>query len=435
MGLKITTIKSKGASVKINKVTAFVCCFILMISATNSFAENSNQKQNNINNKISSTKKTLKQARTKSQKLERKVIASEDKLNEISKKLHNTETKINSLTTNLAKSNAKKQKLLIQTNQQKDALAQQMQALYTSGKQSHLRLLLKQDDPSDISRTIKYYEYLNKHRLKHIKTIKTQLDKVKIIQGKINADSKTLNELQTKQSSRKTALKKAVKERESAFKKQKKVVYSQEKKLSKLRKEESRLQGVIQRLAQKRKIEEAARKKQEQQKKLASKAVPKATPKTSTRVITKRTKPKPTGKVVKRHYVPNKPFSSLKGRLSWPVKGRLTQKYGSSRNSKQKWKGVVLSAAAGSNVHAIARGKIEFSGRLKGYGFLVIIRHDKNYRSLYAYNRSVYKKEGQIVKAGEIIAAVGNSGSQSNSGLYFEIRRGTSHHNPAQWCK
>ncbi len=427
MGLKITTIKTKDVSVKINIFTVFLCSLLLIMPISSGFAENSNQKQNNIKNKISSTNKSLKKARTKSQKLERKVIATEDKLNEISKKLHNTETKINSLTTNLTKSNAKKQKLLKQTSQQKDALAQQMQALYTSGKQSHLRLLLKQDDPSDISRTIKYYEYMNKHRLKRIKTIKTRLDKIKIIQDKINADSKTLNELQTKQSTRKTALKKAVKERESAFKKQKKVVYSQEQKLSKLRKEESRLKGVIQRLAQKRKKEEIERKKQEQQKKLVSKATPKASSKT--------VQPKQTGAVVNRHYVPNKPFSSLKGRLSWPVKGRLTQKYGSNRNTKQKWKGVVISAAAGSNVHAIARGKIEYSGRLKGYGYLVIIRHDKNYRSLYAYNRSVFKKEGQIVKAGEIIAVVGNSGSQSNSGLYFEIRRGTTHHNPSQWCR
>ncbi len=428
MGLKITTIKSKGSSVKIDIFTALVCGLLLLTPLSSCFAETSNQKQSSIKNKISKTNKVLAQERIKSQKLAKKVIIAEDKLNEISKRLYNTEAEINALTTNLAKSNAKKQKLITQTNQQKDALAQQMQALYTSGKQSHLRLLLKQDNPSDISRTIKYYEYMNKHRLERIKGIQGQLVKVKVIQDKINADSKTLNELLAKQSSRKTLLKKTVKERESALKKQKKVVYSQEQKLSKLRKEEARLKGVIQRLAEKTRREEAERKRQEQQKQLASKKV---TPKNNTKI----TKPKQTGAIVNRRFVPNKPFSSLKGRLSWPVKGRLTQKYGSNRNTKQKWKGVIISAPAGSNVHAIARGKVEYSGRLKGYGYLVIIRHDKNYRSLYAYNRSVYKKEGQIVKAGEIIAAVGNSGSQTNSGLYFEIRRGTTHHNPAQWCR
>ncbi len=431
MGLKITTIKSKGSSVKNDIFTALVCCLLLITPLSSGFAETSGQKQSKIKNKISNTNRALKKERNKSQKLAQKVTIAEDKLNEISKRLYDTESKINSLTTDLAKSNAKKQKLVAQTNQQKDALAQQMQALYTSGKQSHLRLLLKQDNPSDISRTIKYYEYMNKHRLKRIKGIQGQLSKVKLIQDKINTDSKTLNELLTKQSSRKTLLKKTVKERESALKKQKKVVYSQEQTLSKLRKEESRLSGVIQRLAQKTRREEAERKKQEQQKKLASKVPPKANPKTNPKAA----KPKQTGAVVNRRFVPDKPFSSLKGRLSWPVKGRLTQKYGSSRNTKQKWKGVIISAAAGSNVHAIARGKVEYSGRLKGYGYLVIIRHDKNYRSLYAYNRSVYKKEGQIVKAGEIIAAVGNSGSQTNSGLYFEIRRGTTHHNPARWCR
>ncbi len=428
MGLKITTIKIKSSTVKMNVFTALACCALLTMPISSNFAETSGQKQSKIQNKISNTNKILEKERSKSKQLSKKVIVTEDKLNEISKRLHSTETKINSLTSNLNKSNEKKRKLLIQTNQQKDALAQQMQALYTSGKQSHLRLLLKQDNPSDISRTIKYYEYMNKHRLKRIKGIQVQLDKVKLIQDKINADTKTLNELQAKQSSRKMLLKKTVAEHESALKKQKKVVYSQEQKLSKLKKEESRLKGVIERLAQKNRKEEAERKRQEQLKKIASqKATPKTTPKA--------TKPKQTGQVVSRRFVPNKPFSSLKGRLSWPVKGRLTQKYGSSRNTKQRWKGVIISAPAGSNVHAIARGKVEYSGRLKGYGYLVIIRHDKNYRSLYAYNRSVYKKEGQIVKAGEIIAAVGNSGSQTNSGLYFEIRRGTTHHNPAQWCR
>jgi septal ring factor EnvC (AmiA/AmiB activator) len=185
------------------------------------------------------------------------------------------------------------------------------------------------------------------------------------------------------------------------------------------------LQGVLQRLAQKRKQEEEKRNQQavnKQAKVVVKKPITKA-------------KQKKTVAAVQRHYVPNKPFSTLRGKLSWPVRGKMTQKFGSTRNSKQRCKGVIISAAAGTRVHAIARGKVEFSGRLRGYGYLVIIRHDKNYRSLYAYNRAVYKKEGQIVKAGEVIAAVGSSGSQDNSGLYFEIRRGTAHQNPNRWVK
>ena len=389
--------------------------------STSSYAENTQQQQNNLKKKISNVNSTLKNARSVSNDLRKKVLEAEDNLNKLSKELHETEQKISKLTTRLIESNTKKAKLLEQTGHQKDALAQQLQALYTSGKQSHLRLLLKQDDPSDISRTIKYFEYLNDHRLNRIRSIKSRLDKIKEIETQINQDSETLNSLKQKQGIKKVSLKNAVNEREKALKKQKKVVYSQEQQLAELRKEESQLQGVIQRLARKRKAEDAAiLRKKEQQKQptgnTASKSVIESAP-------------------VERRYVPDKPFSKLRGKLSWPVRGRITEGFGSPRNSKQSWKGVILSAPAGSNVYAVARGKVEYSGRLKGYGYLVIVRHDNNYRSLYAYNRSVYKKEGEIVKAGDIIAAVGNSGSQPYSGLYFEIRKGTFPQNPSRWFK
>ena len=380
---------------------------------------------------INTASKNLKKSKSVSSQLQKKVRKAEDNLNDISKKLHNTEQKINRLTTDLTKSNTEKNKLQVQTNHQKDALAQQMQALYTSGKQSHLRLLLKQDDPSDISRTVKYFEYMNQHRLKRIGVIKTRLNKIKTLQTRINEDSKTLSKLQEKQRGRKSSLRRLVKEKEKAYKNQKKVVYTQAQKLAKLRKQEARLQGVIQKLAKKRKAEELQRKQALAKAKAATKKqsqqqAKKASAKTSKKTVVAQ---------AKRHYVPNKPFSTLRGKLAWPVRGRLTQQFGSSRNSKQRWKGVIISAAAGTRVHAIARGKVEFSGRLRGYGYLVIIRHDKNYRSLYAYNRSVYKKEGQIVKAGDVIAAVGSSGSQANSGLYFEIRKGTYPQNPNRWIR
>jgi septal ring factor EnvC (AmiA/AmiB activator) len=385
---------------------------------TNCYAEDTQKQQSKIQKQISRVNSSLNNSRSKSDELENKVEEAEEKLNQLTKELYETEQSISRITTKLIKSNAQKARLQKQTDQQKGALAQQMQALYTSGKQSHLRLLLKQDDPSEISRTIKYFEYMNDHRLKRIRSIKTRLDKIKEIQDQINVDSKDLHSLQKKQSSKKTLLKNAVTEHENALKKQNKIVYSQEQKLAALRKEESRLQNVIRRLAQKRKAEdEAALREKTQQKKQTSK------------------NGETVGASVERRYVPDKPFSTLRGKLAWPVKGRLSQSFGSSRNSKQSWKGVILSAPAGSNVYAVARGKVEFSGRLKGYGYLVIIRHDNNYRSLYAYNRSVYKKEGEIVKMGDIIAAVGSSGSQSNSGLYFEIRKSTTPQNPSSWCR
>ena len=407
--------------IKISYRLFFVLLILMAFSAS---AENTQQKQSKLQKKINSASATLKNSRAVSKKLRKSVIIAEDKLNKLSRDLHQTEQKINSLTTKLNKSNAKKKKLQKQTNAQQQALAQQMQALYTSGKQSHLRLLLKQDDPSDISRTVKYFEYMNKHRLKRIKKIKKRLNKIKVVQEQIAKDTKTLQALQIEQGNKKIALKSAVKEKNKLLKKQSKIVNSQAQMLSKLKKDESRLRGVLQRLANKQKQEEKAAKIKAQRKKEAIKLAAKTG---------KKVKPEPIS--AKRRFVSNKPFSSLRGKLSWPVRGKLTHRYGSARNSKINWNGVIITAAAGTKVHAVARGKVEFSGRLNGYGYVIIIRHDKSYRSLYAFNRSVYKKVGQIVKQGDVIAAVGSSGRLTNPGLYFEISRGSRHQNPARWCR
>ena len=407
--------------IKISYRLFFVLLILMAFSAS---AENTQQKQSKLQKKINSASATLKNSRAVSKKLRKSVIIAEDKLNKLSRDLYQTEQKINSLTTKLNKSNAKKKKLQKQTNAQQQALAQQMQALYTSGKQSHLRLLLKQDDPSDISRTVKYFEYMNKHRLKRIKKIKKRLNKIKVVQEQIAKDTKTLQALQIEQGNKKIALKSAVKEKNKLLKKQSKIVNSQAQMLSKLKKDESRLRGVLQRLANKQKQEEKAAKIKAQRKKEAIKLAAKTG---------KKVKPEPIS--AKRRFVSNKPFSSLRGKLSWPVRGKLTHRYGSARNSKINWNGVIITAAAGTKVHAVARGKVEFSGRLNGYGYVIIIRHDKSYRSLYAFNRSVYKKVGQIVKQGDVIAAVGSSGRLTNPGLYFEISRGSRHQNPARWCR
>ena len=411
-------------------------------------AESNQKKQNQLQKKISTASSSLNDSRAVSKKLRKQVKLAEDKLASISRELYKTEKDIKHITKKLDKSNKIKAELISSIAEQKKALAQQMQALYTSGKQSYLRLLLRQDDPSDIGRTTKYFEYMNRHRLKRIHSINKKIKSIKKIQEQINKDAERLQVLRKKQKLKKTTLKSAVKEKERALQKQHRVVLSKEQQLAKLVKQEARLKGVIERLARKQKKEakerEAARKRAalaaKQDKKL-KRSKSKSKTKTKTKIAKNKkiehSKSKSKRKLTKvsPHFVPNKPFSALRGKLSWPVRGSLLHRYGSVRNAKQRWKAVVISAPGGTRVRAVARGKVEYSGRLKGYGYVIIIRHDKNYRSIYGYNRSVYKREGQIVKAGEVIAAVGNSGGLSKTGLYFEIRKRTTHQNPARWCR
>lgn len=129
-----------------------------------------------------------------------------------------------------------------------------------------------------------------------------------------------------------------------------------------------------------------------------------------------------------------RPFAQLKGRLALPVRGELTNRYGSPRSDGGiMWKGLFIAAPVGEAVHAVASGHVVFADWLRGFGNLLILDHGDGYMSLYGYNETLYKQVGQEIKAGETIAAVGNSGGSADSGLYFELRFQGKPFDPLAW--
>lgn len=104
---------------------------------------------------------------------------------------------------------------------------------------------------------------------------------------------------------------------------------------------------------------------------------------------------------------------------AWPARGRLLHGFNAGPNPK----GIVISGELGQPVWASAAGKVVYSGSgLRGYGKLIIVKHDKTYLSVYAHNRELLVKEGEQVVKGQKIAEMGNSES-NRVALHFEIRR------------
>jgi septal ring factor EnvC (AmiA/AmiB activator) len=124
----------------------------------------------------------------------------------------------------------------------------------------------------------------------------------------------------------------------------------------------------------------------------------------------------------------------LKGKLRWPVAGRLTQSFGAKEaQGTLRTRGIRIATQTGVDVQAIARGRIAFSDWLRGFGLLLIIDHGEGYMSLYGQNRSLYKDVGEWVERGETIAAAGDTGGQASAGLYLELRKNGKPFNPAPW--
>lgn len=104
--------------------------------------------------------------------------------------------------------------------------------------------------------------------------------------------------------------------------------------------------------------------------------------------------------------------------FAWPVAGTVLETFDQTSN-----KGLSLAGRAGDTVRAAADGRVIFSGAgPRGYGNLVIVKHDKELLSVYAHNRSLAVKEGQDVKRGQKIAELGSSGTDVPK-LHFEIRQ------------
>ncbi|CAH0534660.1 Murein hydrolase activator EnvC [Vibrio stylophorae] len=122
-------------------------------------------------------------------------------------------------------------------------------------------------------------------------------------------------------------------------------------------------------------------------------------------------------------------------KLNWPIKGRLLHAYGEQQTSQQRWKGLVIAGKAGSEVKAIRGGKVVFADWLRGYGLVLVLDHGKGDMSLYGYNQSLLKNTGDLVKTGEAVALVGDSGGQERPSLYFEIRRHGNTVDPIAWLK
>ena len=129
------------------------------------------------------------------------------------------------------------------------------------------------------------------------------------------------------------------------------------------------------------------------------------------------------------------PFASLRGRLVMPVRGQVSTRFGGSDANGRRISGWLIDAASGSEVHAVARGRVAYADWLKGYGLLLIVDHGDGWMSLYAFNDALLKDVGDWVRSGDPLATVGSSGGQGRPALYFELRRNGQPQDPKPWLR
>lgn len=300
----------------------------------------------------------------------------------------------------LALNTQRLQELIVQRRQlhaslarQREVLSEQIRASYMAGRQDYMKMLLNQEQPAHVGRVLTYYGYLDSARREQIESVIQQMNRLSTVEEAINTENENLVSANTRLAGEKASLVALQSERRAILYRIDQDLNDKTQRLENLAADEQRLSELLRRLPAE----------------LAD---------------------------IPADINVKGAFAKSKGKLPWPINGRVSAAYGAPRGAGNlRWQGVLLNAEEGAEVRAIWRGQVIFTGWLNGYGMMVIIDHGDGYMSLYAHNQSVIKEVGDWTEANEVIATVGDSGGQRQSGLYFEIRHNGKPDNPVQWCQ
>ncbi|MGV8920286.1 MAG: murein hydrolase activator EnvC family protein [Pseudomonas sp.] len=347
-----------------------------------------------------------------------------------------------------------KKKLQSSRTEQQRLIAIQARAAYQGGREEYLKLLLNQQNPEKFARTLTYYDYLSQARLAQLHSFNETLRQLANVEKDIDLQQAQLLVQQATLDSQRQELEGVRQQRKDALAKLNDDVKARDQKLQARQQDQSDLTNVLKTIEetlarQAREAEEARQKaliaqqaaeKREREEQaaraLAKSNASKGSSNDDDEAPVKRPA-KPPGELVSSAGVTyGGAFAQARGKLPWPVDGRLLARFGDPRgdDARSTWDGVMISAPAGSQVHAVHGGRVVFADWLRGAGLLVILDHGNGFLSLYGHNQSLLKDAGDIVKAGEAISTVGNSGGQETPALYFAIRQQGRPSDPTQWC-
>jgi murein hydrolase activator len=272
------------------------------------------------------------------------------------------------------------------------SLASQARAAYMIGRREELKLLLNQSNPASLGRTLTYYGYFAEQRSRKINSIQSDETKLQQTVAQIEQQTQELRGLEDEATQELAGLKRARAERSVAVAALTKKLASGNQELGDLKREEQAVESLVADLA---------------------------------RVM----QDFPTDATTS--------FDHMRGKLPWPVLGRLSARYQAPRDKSAggvRWNGIMIDAARGAKVRAPFFGRVVYADWLQGLGLLMIIGHSGGYMTLYGHAEVLYKSVGDWVAPGDLIAGLSDSDSAAPQ-LYFEIREGRKTVDPKLWLK
>jgi murein hydrolase activator len=303
--------------------------------------------------------------------------------------LHASEALAERRRTDLRAEQARNQNAL---QSERASLAGQAQAAYMIGRQEELKLLLNQTNPASLGRTLAYYGYFAEQRSRNIKIIEDDETRLQQLVAQIDQQTQQLQTLENDTTKEIAGLQQARTERAVAVAALTRKLATGNQELGNLKREEQAVETLVADLS--RMLQDFP-------------------------------------------VDPSQSFDHMRGKLPWPVLGRLSTRYQAPRDNSPggvRWNGVMIDTTRGAKVRAPFFGRVVYADWLQGLGLLMIIGHSGGYMTLYGHAEVLYKSVGDAVVPGDVIAALSDT-EGANPQLYFEIREGRKTVDPKAWLK
>lgn len=275
---------------------------------------------------------------------------------------------------------------------QRESLAALLRSAYAIGNHQELKLLLQQDDVAAISRVLAYHRYFQRAQVERIDRLRGDLRELADVQASIEAATAELDRTRAERAAEGHRLEAERAERETLVAGIDAKLKDQGARIAALGKDEAALSELLERL-------------------------------------------RDVFADIPRQLSGAEPFASARGRLAWPLQGKLATAFGAADESGRRSSGILVAAKNGTPVRAVSHGRVAFADWLRGYGLMIIVDHGDGYLSLYGCNETLLKDVGDWVDAGTPIASSGASGGQKTPGLYFELRAKGQAVDPRGWLR
>ncbi|KGM54390.1 peptidase M23 [Lysobacter arseniciresistens ZS79] len=380
--------------------------------------------------KLETIRKELKSVASERREIESKRGAATRELRKADEQVASSSRALAAIEAELAASEAELAQLQDQRGEletrlggRRDELARLLRAAYAQGDAAPLKLLLAQDRVADANRLLAYHRYVQRDRAARIDELGRALAELDTVQARIDTRRA---DLETARERRKAQLAQLQKDRAE----RKALVAGLDRRFEDRRSREKALGRDAKGLEQLLKKLRAAAAKAEAQRRAAAAAKAEREAREAREAAsagrTAPATPKPAATVATGPSV---------GGAGWPLAGNLLAGYRAKLPDGRSSDGLLIAAAAGTPVKAVADGTVVYSEWMSGFGLILIIDHGNGYMSLYAHNDALLRDAGDPVKRGEQVATVGSSGGHGRPALYFELRRNGEPVDPGSWLK